>query len=69
MTIIPLVTLPEGARQFKKPTVLRADFGRGTKYIVVGTTYGYIHTSSGDIRTWNSYSGARRAARNYVSGV
>jgi hypothetical protein len=63
------VQLPDNIRQFTTPTVLRVDFGSGIKYIVVGTAYGYIHTSAGDIRTWNSYSGARKAARNYRAGV
>lgn len=36
------------------------------RYCVIGTEYGYIHTTAGDLRTWKSYSGARRAARNYV---
>lgn len=36
------------------------------RYCVIGTQYGYIHTSCGDVRTWKSYSGARRFARNYV---
>ena len=31
-----------------------------TKYICIGTDYGYIHTSGGDVRTWDSYSGARK---------
>lgn len=63
------VYLPEAARQYTKPTVLRADFGQGTRYVVVGTAYGYLHTTGGDIKTWLSYSGARRAAKNYRAGV
>ena len=27
--------------------------------------YGHIHTTGGDVRTWGSYSGARRFARSY----
>jgi hypothetical protein len=60
-------------RDITVPTVARlaARFGEHTetKYVVVGTAYWYIHTSAGDIRTWNSYSGARKAARNYRAGV
>lgn len=53
-------------RDAKTPTV--AKFRTSTckySYCVIGTEYGYIHTSSGDVRVWESYSGARRAARNY----
>ncbi len=35
-------------------------------YCVIGTAYGYLHNSSGDIRTWKTASGARRAAKAYV---
>ncbi len=51
------------SRLVNKPTV--AMFG--DRYCVIGTQYGHIHTSSGDVKTWGSYSGARRAARLYVS--
>ena len=51
-------TSPQVARFYIRCGVLR--------FIVIGTEYGYIHTSGGDVRTWASYSGARRAARNYV---
>ena len=37
-------------------------------FAVIGTPYGWQHTSAGDIRTWRSASGARRAAKAYVSG-
>lgn len=63
------VFLPEAVKNFTKPTVLRADFGNGIKYIVVGTAYGYLHTTAGDIRTWASYSGAYKAAKKYQAGV
>jgi hypothetical protein len=36
-----------------------------TKYICIGTEYNYIHTSSGDVRTWDSYSGARKFLVRY----
>lgn len=36
------------------------------KYICIGTDYGHIHTASGDIRTWGSYSGARRFLNAYL---
>lgn len=41
--------------------------GLTTYYIVVGTWYGYIHTVAGDIRTWNSYAGARKKAKQYIA--
>ncbi|QXV72201.1 hypothetical protein Acf1_00004 [Acidovorax phage ACF1] len=56
------------AREAKKPTVARLNLGgsAGCRYMVIGTNYGYIHTTGGDVRTWKSKSGAYRAARNYV---
>lgn len=54
-------------RQADKPTVAKYHMGSGEyRYVVIGTNYGYIHTTSGDVRTWCSYSGAWRAAKNYV---
>lgn len=35
------------------------------RYAVCGTEYGYLHTTAGDVRTWGSYSGARKAAKAY----
>ena len=55
-------------RDYKAPCVARFSMGDGTyRYIVIGTEYGYIHTSGGDIRTWGSYSGAYRFAKQYQS--
>ena len=54
------------SRECKVPTVARFHMGNGQyRFIVIGTNYGHIHTTGGDVRTWRSYSGARRAARNY----
>lgn len=53
-------------RSVSVPTVARVKVCAGYLYCVIGTEYGYIHTTAGDLRTWKSYSGARRAARNYV---
>jgi hypothetical protein len=55
-------------RSVSVPTVacVRVNAQIGYWYCVIGTEYGYIHTTGGDLRTWKSYSGARRAARNYV---
>jgi len=56
------------ARSVNNPTVAKFHMGRGIyKYCVIGTDYGYLHTAGGDVRTWSSYSGARRHAKNYVS--
>lgn len=58
-------------RHVSVPTVARlriySDFGATEEYrfCVIGTQYGYLHTSGGDVRTWQTYSGARRAIRNY----
>lgn len=49
------------------PTVARIRItGNSYKYCVIGTEYGYLHTTSGDVRVWASYSGAHKAARNYL---
>lgn len=54
-------------REASAPTVARFAMGDGTyRYVVIGTQYGYWHTTGGDVRTWKSYSGARRAVRRYV---
>ena len=51
------------SRDFNVPTVARF----GDRFCVVGTEYGHIHTTSGDVKTWGSYSGAYRAMKNYRS--
>jgi hypothetical protein len=38
----------------------------GNKFCCVGTLYGHIHTTGGDLRTWQSYSGARRFLTKYL---
>ena len=55
-------------RAFSAPTPLLVDFGHSDgrpRWCVVGTDYGFLHTTGGDVRTWGSASGARRAAANY----
>lgn len=42
-----------------------ASKARKTRYAVIGTAYGWLHTTGGDIRMWRSASGARRAAKLY----
>lgn len=54
-------------RAYSAPRALCVDFGRGPVWCVVGTDYGFLHTTSGDVRTWRAPSGARRAARAYQS--
>lgn len=36
------------------------------KFAVIGTPYGWLHSTSGDPRQWGSASGARTAAKRYV---
>lgn len=56
------------SREPKKPTVAKLRMRDGNcRYCVIGTQYGHIHTTGGDVRTWGSYSGAYRASKNYVS--
>lgn len=53
-------------RQAAKPTVAKFRIvAEKYAYVVIGTAYGYWHTSAGDVRTWATYSGARRAALRY----
>lgn len=63
-------------RSYDKPTVVRfrtptSQFGWAgpvrVLYAVCGTDYGYIHTTSGDVRVWASYSGAYKAMRKYLA--
>lgn len=35
-------------------------------YCIIGTEYGHIHTTAGDVRTWRSKSGAYRYLRQYL---
>lgn len=35
------------------------------RYCVSGTDYGYLRNTSGDLRTWRTYSGAYAAMRKY----
>ena len=36
-----------------------------TMFCVVGTAYGHLHNTSGDMRLWKSYSGAYKVAKQY----
>lgn len=48
------------------PTVAKINSIDGTFYACIGTLYGYIHTTSGEVRLWHSYSGARRFLNKYL---
>ncbi len=53
----------------KSVLILDARFHMGGgryRFIVIGTAYGYWHTTGGDVRTWKTASGARKAAKRYV---
>ena len=58
-------TLDYRARTPTKATVARLFHDGVLDYVVIGTQYGHLHTTSGNIRTWKSYSGARRVAKEY----
>lgn len=53
-----------------KPQVARFHMGNGVyRYCIIGTEYGHIHTAEGDVRTWKSYSGARRWLTRYLVSI
>lgn len=55
----------ERARQ-GEPRAARLEFRDGTSaYIVVGTDYGYVRTTGGDLRVWPSARAAKRFAKAY----
>ena len=67
-----MITFEDGidyrASQPEKPTVARFRVGHGAyEYIVIGTEYGHWHTAGGDVRTWKTASGARKAIKRYIA--
>lgn len=55
-------------REPKQATVAVVRFRDGEeRYAVIGTQYGYLHNTAGELRTWGSYSGAYKAAKRYVA--
>ena len=58
--------LDNRSRNLKQATVARLLHDGVIDYVVIGTPYGHIHTRAGDIRTWKSYSGARKFAKTYI---
>lgn len=54
------------ARMASAPEVAKFRIcGDHYEYCVIGTQYGYIHTSSGTVRTWKTASGARHMIERY----
>ena len=54
-------------RQAETPQIARLAIRPGEyRFIVIGTQYGYIHTTGGDVRTWQTRSGAARFLKGYV---
>ena len=54
-------------RQVTRAQVARfRTHGNNFEFVIIGTQYGYIHTSGGDVRTWKTANGARRFLRKYV---
>ena len=37
------------------------------KFAIIGTDYGWLHNTAGDVKTFLSESGARRAATRYAT--
>jgi hypothetical protein len=55
-------------RAFSTPRVSLVDFGHADgrpRFCIVGTDYGFMHNTGGDVRTWRSYSGAQKVCRAY----
>lgn len=54
------------ARQQNRPCIAKLNLGNEEyRFIIIGTNYGYIHTISGDVRTWKSYPGAYKFLKQY----
>lgn len=59
--------IAEAINAATKPAPQRIIFPDGTiKYCVIGTNYGYIHTTAGEMKFWKSYRGAYKAAKRYI---
>ncbi|MCP4928367.1 MAG: hypothetical protein GY918_04845 [Gammaproteobacteria bacterium] len=55
------------SRQPRRATVARFNLGAQYQadadkymYCIIGTDYGHVHTSGGEVRLWETYSGAMR---------
>jgi hypothetical protein len=53
------------SRECARPEVARLLSNGRTLFCVIGTEYGHLHTTSGEVRVWRSYSGARKALKRY----
>lgn len=52
----------------QKPTVARFTVAPGDiRFVVIGIPYGFWFKTDGTIRTWRSYSGARKAMHRYYA--
>ena len=61
------VNWPDSRIREGEPRAARVIFRDGeTRYFVAGTEYGYLHTTSGELRTWKTASAARRMAKRYA---
>ncbi|CAB4141051.1 hypothetical protein UFOVP411_31 [uncultured Caudovirales phage] len=48
-----------------KPFIVRLTDVGGTCYFIAGTAYGVLRGTGGDLRTWKTSSGARKALKRY----
>ena len=68
-----MITFEDGldnrTRGVKKPQVARMRKWRNGPivYIVIGTPYGHIHTTGGNVAFWNSYSGAYKGMKRHCA--
>lgn len=54
-------------REASAPQVARMHIEKGVyRFCIIGTQYGHIHTTGGDVRTWATASGARRFLKTYT---
>lgn len=61
------VNWPDSRVREGEPRAARVIFRDGEmRYFVAGTEYGYLHTTSGDLRTWKTAGAARRKAKQYA---
>lgn len=65
-----MITFEDGldrrTREQRSPCVARIRIkGNEYRYCIIGTVYGHIHTTGGDVRTWGSLSGAYKFLKAY----
>lgn len=55
------------SRTAPAPEVAKFHIGSGNyEFCVIGTQYGHLHTTGGDVATWKTESGARHAIKRYT---